>query len=315
MEGNNWSSRISLAGRAPDPERDSSSWNRIGPGYFETLGTRVVRGRTLDETDRPDSARVAVVNQAFVRRFFPDEEPLGRTLGIGGPERALDFEIVGVTEDVKYTDATRPVRPMVFFPTLQLAPLEDATARNVQLRSTVAGAVVLQLGPGAANVETLLRRALAEVDPDLAVVQVVPLRVQVDRNFGSNRLLARLAQAYALLALAVAALGLFGVTAHDVARRTREIGVRMALGAARGRVLREVLLGALRQALLGLALGVPATLVAVRALRGFLCCVSAWDPLALGLSAAVLLVGAAAAALGPARRAAAIEPARALRSE
>jgi predicted permease len=315
MEGNNWSSGISIAGLSPDRDRDSSSWNRIGPGYFETLGTRVLRGRTILETDRPDSRRVAVVNEAFVRRFFPDADPIGRTVGIGGPERAGDFEIVGVTEDVKYTEAERPVRPMLFFPTLQLAPLPDGTARNVQLRSTVAGAIVLQLAPGASGVETELRRSLAEVDPDLALVRLVPLRTQVAANFGVNRLLARLTQGYALLALAVAALGLFGVTAHDVARRTREIGVRMALGAGQRRVLREVLAGALRHTLLGLAFGVPATLLAARALSGLLYGVSAWDARAIVLAAVVLLGSAAAAALAPARRAAAIDPARALRSE
>jgi ABC-type antimicrobial peptide transport system permease subunit len=161
----------------------------------------------------------------------------------------------------------------------------------------------------------LLRRSLAEVDPDLALVRVVPLRAQIEANFGVNRLLARLTQGYALLALAVAALGLFGVTAHDVARRTREIGVRMALGAGQGRVQRDVLLGALRQTLLGLGLGVPATLLAARALSGVLYGVSAWDPRAMLLAGLVLVGSAAAAALMPARRAAGVDPARALRSQ
>lgn len=315
MEGNNWSSTISVEGRTPEPRGDSSSWNRVGPRYFETLGTRVLRGRAIEERDAAEARRVAVVNEAFVRRFFPETEPLGRRFGFGDASRSGDFEIVGVTADVKYTAARQPTRPMVFLAPLQLSPVQDATARNVQTRSTVMGAVVLQVAPGVAGIEPMLRRALAEVDPDMAVVRVLSMARQVDLNFGVNRLMARLTGAYALLALAVAALGLYGVTAYEVARRTREIGVRMALGADRSRILREVLGSALAQTGAGLLIGSPAALLATGALASLLYGVDARSPVALGAAAAALLASAALAALVPAHRAASIDPARALRAD
>jgi ABC-type antimicrobial peptide transport system permease subunit len=161
----------------------------------------------------------------------------------------------------------------------------------------------------------MLRRALAEVDPDMAVVRVLSMARQVDLNFGVNRLMARLTGAYALLALAVAALGLYGVTAYEVARRTREIGVRMALGADRSRILREVLGSALAQTGAGLLIGSPAALLATGALASLLYGVDAHSPVALGAAAAALLASAALAALVPAHRAASIDPARALRAD
>src|SRR5204862_1142882 len=124
----------------------------------------------------------------------------------------------------KYTAAERPVRPMIFFPTMQIAPLEGAASRSVQLRSMSIGAVELHVASSIGTIEPLLRQAIAEIDPDMAVVRVLPMTVQVGLNFQVNRLMARLTGAYGLLALAVAALGLYGVTAYSVARRTREIG-------------------------------------------------------------------------------------------
>jgi macrolide transport system ATP-binding/permease protein len=316
MEGNNWSSGISIAGQQPDPRRDSSSWNRIGPGYFETMGTRLLRGRTIVERDGLDTPRVAVVNEAFVRRFFPDNsDPVGHRLGIGTAERAGDFEIVGVTEDVKYTAAERPTRPMIFFPMMQMARQIDDTSRSVQLRSMTIGAVELQISSNIGSVEPLLRQAIAEIDPDIAVVRVLPMAVQVGLNFQINRLMARLTAAYGLLALAVAGLGLYGVTAYSVARRTREIGVRMALGAGKTRVLMEIVRGALTQTGMGLLIGLPAAALATATLASLLYGIQPRDPVVFMKAALVLAVAAVLAALLPARRAASIDPARALRSE
>jgi predicted permease len=315
MEGNNWQSAISILGRPPAPQPESSSWNRIGPHYFETLGTRVVRGRTIDERDTANAPRVAVVSEAFVRRFFPDSDPLGRRLGIGGPEHAGDFEIVGVTGDVKYIAAQLPARPMLFLPALQLPAYEDATAKNVQVRSLLMGAVELRVAPGAADIEPLLRRALADADPDLTVVRIVTMATQVSLNFRLNRLMARLTSAYGLLAVLVAAIGLYGVTAYAVARRTREIGVRMALGADRSRVVAEILRGALAQTGIGLLIGLPLTMLAAGTLASLLFGVTPRDPVVFAEAALVLVLSAAAAAFVPARRAASIDPARALRMD
>ncbi len=126
MDGNNWSSSISIAGRTVD-RATQSSWNRIGPNYFDTVGTRVLRGRTIEERDRPGSRPVTVVNEEFVRRFFDSADPIGATVGIGGPDRGGDFEIVGVVEDVKYMNPNQPVRPMMFLSAFQAPDYDDAT--------------------------------------------------------------------------------------------------------------------------------------------------------------------------------------------
>jgi predicted permease len=320
MEGNNWSSSISIDGRAAQPQ-DSSSWNRIGPRYFETLGTSVVMGRAIDERDDARAARVAVVNDAFVRRFLPDSNPIGRRLGIGDASHAGDYEIVGVTEDVKYSGAAAPTRPMIFLPIMQTVTYTDESQMSVQARSMLAGTIVLHATAGAGEVEPALKRAVAEADPDITVVRVLALADQVQFNFRVSRLMASLTAAYGVLALALASLGLYGVTAYSVARRTREIGVRMALGADRARVVRDVLRGALAQTAIGLFVGLPLALWAVPAALGAagsfgsqLYGVSPRDPVVLGLAAISLLASAGLAAALPARRAAGVDPTKALRS-
>ncbi len=317
MEGNNWSSGISIAGRRSDPlHTDSSSWNRVSAGYFETVGTRVLRGRSIDERDTPRGKRVAVVNESFVRRFFDRTEPIGQTAGIGGASHGADFEIVGVVEDVKYTGATRhDVRPMLFLPSFQTVEYAEASARNVQARSTLLRSIVVQVEPAARNVEAGIRQALAAVDPNLNVMRVVPMTVQVRANFRLERLMARLTSVYGLLALALASLGLYGLTAYGVSQRTREIGVRMALGADRGRVIRTCVRGPMVQTGLGLAIGMLGAFFAGRAVSAQLYDVAGFDPKVLGAAIVVLALSAIAAAALPARRAASMNPAAALRAE
>jgi predicted permease len=317
MEGNNWSSGISIAGRRSDPERpDSASWNRVSAGYFETVGTRVLRGRSIDERDTPHGKRVAVVNESFVRRFFDRAEPIGGTVGIGGPSHGADFEIVGVVEDVKYTGAARhEVRPMLFLPSFQTVEYAEASARNVQARSTLLRAIVVQVAPSARNVESGMRQALAAVDPNLNVIRVVPMTSQVAANFRLERLMARLTSLYGLLALALAALGLYGLTAYGVSRRTREIGVRMALGADRRRVVLTCLRGPMVQTCMGLAIGTLGAFLAGRAISAQLYEVAAFDTKVVAFAIVVLALSAMAAAALPARRAASINPAAALRAE
>ena len=317
MEGNNWSSAISLAGRKSDPNRpDGSSWNRVSAGYFEAVGTRILRGRGIDEHDTPASRRVAVVNEAFVRRFSSEGDPLGRRVGIGDAGHAGDYEIVGVVEDVKYTGATQPeVRPMLFLPSFQTVEYEDATARNVQARSTLPRAIVLQAAPGATGLEAAARRAIAGVSPDVTVIRALPMSAQVSGNFRLQRLMARLTSLYGLLALALASLGLYGVTAYGVSRRTREIGVRMALGADRARVVRSCIRGPVAQTVTGLALGAAGAVLAGRAIRAQLFGVEPVNLAVLGTATLALVVSAVVAAALPARRAAGVNPAAALRGE
>jgi len=317
MGGNNWSSGMSIAGgETRDDDQQSPSWNRVGPDYFETLGTRVLRGRGILDSDTPDAEHVAVVNAAFARQYFTDGQAIGATLGIGDASHAADFRIVGVVEDVKYSGPARPVRPMVFFPVLQLATYDDPTAVQVQARSTLVGAIVLWLAPGTANqaLEPEIRRALGAAHPDLAVTAVRPLEDQVAGNFRTSRLMATLARAYGALALALAALGLYGVTAYGVSRRTTEFGVRAALGADSRRIVLHVLGTTAVQALIGLALGLPLAVMAGRALASQLFEVDVLDPVILGVSAAVLLATAALASALPAYRASRVDPTVALRT-
>ncbi len=316
MEGNNWSSGISILGRAVDPARqDGSSWNRIGPGYFDTLGTRIVRGRAIDQRDTPTTARVAVVNVAFVRRYFENVEPIGQRLGIGDASHAGDYEIVGVSEDVKYTGATQPTRPMIFLPVMQLVNYDDPADRSVQARATLLRAVIIRTAPGATGLEPAIRRTLVGIDPNLAVVRVASMSDQVGFNFRLERLMSRLTSAYGILALVLAAIGSYGVTAYGVARRTREIGVRMALGATGVDIMRTVLRGPIIQTASGLAIGLPLALLAGRALSAYLYEIGRADPVVLGGATAVLIGSAIVAAIVPARRAASVDPTRALRSE
>jgi hypothetical protein len=213
MEGNNWSSRISIAGRKVDPAQpEGSSWNRVGTRYFETVGTKVLRGRLLADSDTPGSTRVAVVNDAFRRRFFDKAEPLGQRVGIGDESHASDFEIVGVVEDVKYTAAADPVRPMLFLPAFQHVKYEQGGDGSVQARSGLMRTLIVQTRPGAGTLEAQIRRALAEVEQSVTVVRVFPHVDQVSVNFRMQRLMATLTSVYGLLALGLAALGLYGVT-------------------------------------------------------------------------------------------------------
>jgi predicted permease len=316
MSGDNWSSYIAIAGRAIDPEnRDGSSWNRVGPDFFETVGTRIVRGRGITATDTPTSARVAVVNLAFVRRFFPDSEPIGGRLGIGDAENAGDYEIVGVAEDVKFAGPTQPTRPMIFLPVMQMPPAATPQQMQVFARSTLVRSITIHTAGGTGSIEEAARRALAQAHPDLTVTRILPMTEQVSGNFRNNRMLAGLTSAYGVLALALAALGLYGVTSYGVTRRTQEIGVRMALGATRPQIVWSVLRGALLQTGIGLVLGVPLALMLAGFTAAYLYEVQARDVPVLAGAVATLLVTAIAAAIWPARRAAAVEPTNALRAQ
>jgi predicted permease len=316
MEGNNWSSGISIAGRPVDPSNpDGASWNRVGPRYFETVGTRLLRGRLLNDSDTPAAARVVVVNDAFRRRFFEKVEPLGQRLGIGDQSHANDFEIVGVVDDVKYTSPTQPTRPMIFLPAFQTVSYANAGDRNTQARSGLMRTLIVRTSSGSGTLEGEIRRALAEVEPDLTIIRVLPHVDQVSGNFRIQRLMATLTSVYGLLALALASLGLYGVTAYGVAQRTREIGVRMALGADRGRIVRTVLRGPVVQTLVGLTIGVPLALGGGRLITTQLYEVDRADPTVLSGAPLVLMVATIVAAVLPALRAARTDPTKALRGQ
>jgi len=318
LEGNNWGEGLYFEGR-PAPtgdEHNGSSWDRVSPHFFETIGQSVIRGRGFTEQDTATSRMVAVVNQAFVKKFFPKEDPIGHHFGTFNQKYAADYEIVGIVSDAKYNNPREPVRPMYFRPMTQLnTTLTERSAITAETRSLFPNSITLRYAGDAASLEPLVRRTLAKINPNLTVIDFHSLDYQVAGNFNQERLISRLTSLFGLLALVLASVGLYGITAYSVARRTSEIGLRMALGANRGDVVALVLRGASWQVGLGLAIGIPAALLGSHFMASQLYGVRTYDPLTLAGAVLILSVFAAIAGFIPARRAASIEPMHALRTE
>jgi predicted permease len=311
MRGGAWSSGISLEGRTGMPA--NAMWNRVSPHYFETVGTPRISGRLIDESDTPASRRVAVVNRAFVSRYYKDENPIGKRFGFESVEHSADFEIVGIVDDARYVNAREPANPMFFLPYLQMSPAD--WGNSVWARSNYVQDVQLRVHSNARDLDLQVRRALQDVDPNLTVLKIVTFADQLSRNFNRERLIARLTEVFGLLALALACLGLYGVTAYSVARRTSEIGIRTALGASRANVIGMVLRGAFLQIGCGVVIGIPVALAADRLLASQLYGVKVTDPPALSGATLLLSLCALVAGLIPARRAAQVDPMQALRME
>ena len=314
MEGSNWSSGISLEERPADPGRQfSSSWDRVSPRFFETIGARMLRGRMFDERDTPDATHVAVVNQAFVEKFFPDQDPIGRRFGLGGAQHRADYQIAGIVENVRFRDPRQPAPPPMFFlPLLQMWPPE--WKNSTLARSNLIGNIELRVEGSAPGLGAEARAALAGIDPNLTVINVTTIRDQLGNLLGHERLVARLTTLFGLLALVLAAIGLYGVTAHSVAGRTGEIGVRMALGATRPAVVGMILRGVITQVAWGVGIGVPAALAGGRILADQLFGVKSSDPLTLAAVTGALAIAALLAGFLPALRASSIDPVQALRA-
>ena len=314
LEGDNWGEGVFVQGR-PEPgpnDRIGASWARVSPDFGQTIGQRVLRGRGITEQDTATSPLVAVVNETFVKKFFPKgENPIGMHFGLSGVKSSNEIEIVGVVSDVQYINSRGVARQMYFRPLMQRAPISDGD----EVRSLYAGAIMLQMKGQVDDLESQVRRTLASINPNLTVVNYNTFERQIGGQFDQDRMIARLTQMFGLLALVLASVGLYGVTAYTVARRTSEIGIRMALGASRGSVVSMVLREAMLQAAVGLAVGVPIALLCVRFLKTQLYGMSGQDLGVLVGSAAVLAVSACAAGLIPARRAASIDPVKALRTE
>jgi predicted permease len=318
LEGSNWGEEVYIEGRpAPGPEaQHGSSWDRVSPHFFETVGQPVLRGRGFTEHDTATSRMVAVVNQAFVKKFFPNEDPIGRHFGVFDQKYASDFEIVGLVADAKYNNPHDPVRPMYFRPMTQLnTTIKEPNFLTAETRSLFPNSITLRYAGDAAGLEPLIRRTLANINPNFTVLDFKSLDYQIAGNFNQERLISRLTALFGLLALVLASVGLYGITAYSVARRTSEIGLRMALGANRGNVLALVLRAASWQVGLGLAIGIPVSLLAGRLMSSQLYGVSTYDPWTLAGAVVVLSAFAAIAGFIPAKRASSIEPMHALRTD
>ena len=315
MSGDNWSSLISVDGHGTS-ERLTASWNRVSPAYFETTGTPVLRGRAVTQADTPSSTPVAVVSATFARKFFGDADPIGRRIGFGSDPSNRIFQIVGIVGDARYQDGRRAQPPMFFLPFLQRSRASGVSDSDEGLdRSQYPATIELVASSSARDLEAQIRQALAEVDRRITVKTVITLDEQIARQFTGDALLARLSAAFGVVALLLACLGLYGVTSYAVSRRTREIGIRMAIGATRVEVVRSVIRGALGQLAVGLAIGVPAALGVARLLQSQLYGIGIYDP--MSFLGALVLLGASAvlASFIPARRASSLDPIRALRIE
>jgi predicted permease len=316
----NWGELVLVAGHPPPKpgEAAGASWDRVSATYLQDLGVKLVKGRHLAGTDTRTSENVAVVNEAFVKRFFKSgEEPLDQHFGLNLPENVNTYRIVGVVKDAKFAGFAldRPARPMFYVALAQTVDYADPLMKRLETDTHFARGLLLvtDLTPGV--LEPQLRQVLSAADPNLTVLTVRTLQQQVDRAFDQQRAVASLAGLFGIVALALAAIGLYGLTAYTVAQRTNEIGLRMALGAGRGNVVQMVLGGAFRRVVIGLLLGLPLAVGAGYLISSQLYGVQYWDPLALGLGSFALAACAFAAALAPALRAASISPIRALRTE
>jgi predicted permease len=316
----NWGELILVAGH-PAPtlnEQAGASWDRVSANYLQNFGIRLVRGRFFTAADNETTAPVTVVNEAFVKRFFKsDEDPLGQHFGLDLPQNAGTFRIVGVVGDAKFAGfaLSRPARPMFYVPLAQTVDYRDALMARVEVQSHFIRGIMLVTSAPPGVLEGLITKTLSDVDPNLTITSVRTMQQQVDLSFDQERSVASLAGLFGVVALLLAAIGLYGVTAYTVAQRTNEIGIRMALGADRARVLNLVLRGAFTRVVVGLLLGLPLAVAAGRLIAAQLYGVAFWDPLALAVAAASLGTCALFAALIPATRAASIPPMRALRTD
>jgi predicted permease len=316
----NWGELVLVAGHpAPKPgEQAGASWDRVSANYLQNLGVKLVRGRHFTAADNETSEHVAVVNEAFVRRFFKsDEDPLDQHFGLDLPENVGTYRIVGIVRDAKFAGFAldQPARPMFFVALAQTVDYKNPLMQRIESASHFVRGLLLVTNTAPGTLEPQVKRALADADPNLTVTSVRTLQQQIDRSFDQQRAVASLAGLFGIVALVLAAIGLYGVTAYSVAQRTNEIGLRMALGADRGKVVHMVLHGAFRRVIIGLALGLPLAVGAGRLLAAQLYGVPFWDPLALGLAAVALAGCAFCAAIIPAARAASISPMAALRAE
>jgi predicted permease len=318
LSGGHWGSGIWVDGHPPPGPRDdnSASLNRVTAGYFHVIGNPILRGRGISEQDTAASRHVAVINGAFARKFFRNEDPLGKHFGRDGMGSG-QYEIVGIAKDARYLPENpgKPITPFFFLPEAQHDFPPKAGATEVSPGSHFLSDIVIVTRPGASPSIAQVRQAMASVDPDLPLISIRPLKEQVAGQFRQQRLIAGLTSFFGVLSLVLASIGLYGVTAYNAGRRVNEIGVRMALGADRGHIVRLVLRGAFGLILLGLFIGLPLTFVVGRFLGSQLYGINPYDPVVTLAAVLVLGLSALVASCVPAFRASLISPQDALRAE
>jgi predicted permease len=296
--------RISIEGfQAKSGQRMGAEWDYVGPGFFETMGIRLLLGRPIDRRDTPSSLKVAVVNEAMARYFFGEGNPIGRRFSLDEKlDPAKAFEIVGVVENAKYADLRSAPR-MIYIPNAQ----QEGGLGRTFFEVRTAGDPTAFIGA--------IRGAIREIDASLALESVKTETQQMDEAATQERMFAELCSFFSLLALGLAAIGLYGLMAYSVGRRTNEIGIRMALGAQRRQVFFMVLRQSVGLVAVGVVAGLLAAMAATRLIASELYGLKPTDPLTLGFATFFMLAVAALAAYLPARRATKVDPMVALRYE
>jgi predicted permease len=318
MSGDYWSNTVRVEGK-PEPnsgENTDAAFARITPGHFETLQAPMAMGRSITEEDTASSRHVAVINEAFAKKFFKGENPLGKHFGANDIKRAGDYEVIGVVKDIRYIVSDRDsIQAMYYLPEAQTIHY-DKPDENVGEGANHYLYNIVVWAPGSpADLGTRLRKAFTEIDPNLTIQEMKSYDETVGFDFRQEGLVARLTSLFGGLALVLAAVGIYGVTAYGVEQRINEIGIRIALGADRLSVIRMVLRGAFLQVGVGLLIGIPAAIAAGHAMTAQLFAVQPWNPVILASAALLLGFAAFVAAVIPSQRAASVDPVVALRNE
>src|SRR5215813_8176757 len=296
-----WNAPASTRRDSANTQTEQIRNNSVGPNFFSAMGLPLLAGRAFGEQDTETSPKVAIISDAMARRLFPNEAPLGKRFGLGGPEKSDDIEVIGVVRDAKYGNLTEEPQPMAYYPYSQSIGFLSNFEVNFSGQ------------PGAIISET--RRAIKEVNQDIPIGEAVLMSEHVARSLVHQRLIANLSSFFGVLALLLACIGLFGIMSYSVACRTNEIGIRMALGAERADVLRLVIREGLKPVLLGICIGLPVAIVGGRFISSLLFGLKPTDPFTIGLATFLLLAVAAFSGYLPARRAARVDPMTALRCE
>jgi predicted permease len=326
MDGNNRGEDVYVEGQpAPPPGSNVNlaSWVRVSPDYFTAIGTKLLEGRVFSDSDNRNAANVAIVDEAFVKRYLRGRDPIGAHFGDWDESTSGLYTIVGVVEDAQYwgpNDPQERAHPMYFLPAWQWAQIPPTTPKASLYEEFLTAthymdSLELETNGRVPGLEGQVRSALQQINPNLMITRFQSFDEQVNLGFSQQQMIVRLTSLFGLIALALAAIGLYGVTAYAVAQRTGEIGIRMALGANRAHVQEMVLRGAFLQVGLGLLIGLPAAIAAGHLMTAELFGVDAWSPLVLGTTTAMLAAVALLAAALPAHRAANVQPMEALRGE
>ena len=318
LEGDNWGECVIPEGHpAPGPNvRCGSTWDRVSTHFLQSIGVPIVNGRDFKESDTATSPQVALVNEAFVKAYYPNKNPVGERFGIDMPQYSGSFQIVGVFRDFKINNPRDAIRPVYLRPlSQQFTGYKEDMMISGENQSMFIDSIIVSFKGPQADANDLMRRTLASINPNLTVTDLRTLNSQVEGNFNGERLIARLTGLFGVVALILASIGLYGVMSYFVARRTSEIGIRMALGATRSSVVAMIMQSAALQIVIGLAIGIPCALIAGKLMASQLYGVGSYDPAAFIGATAILALCAMLAGFIPARRAASTDPMKALRTE